>query len=100
MRFRFFLVPVAAGLLAAQSDKLAETGRPPLFFREDFKETPAATPITQDELSSASLLLALYGPGKDGMKKSHHDTPADDPYYVWDGTCDGNCGSTLRDKVS
>src|SRR5436853_104519 len=62
--------------------------------------TPAATPITQDHLSSPSLLLALYGPGRDGMKKSHHDTPADDPYYVWDGTCDGNCGSTLRDKVS
>jgi hypothetical protein len=34
------------------------------------------------------------------MKKSHHDTPADDPFYVWDGTCNGNCGITLRDKAS
>lgn len=38
--------------------------------------------------------------GRDGMKKSHHDTPADDPYYIWDGTCAGNCGATLRDKGS
>ena len=42
--------------------------------------------------------MAAYGPGKAGLKKSHHDTPADDPYYVWDGTCEGNCGITLRDK--
>src|SRR3954453_5486550 len=26
----------------------ADAGRPALFFREDFKETPAATPITQE----------------------------------------------------
>jgi hypothetical protein len=42
----------------------------------------------------------LYGPGKDGIKKSHHDQPVDDPYYIWDGTCEGNCGFTLRDKAS
>lgn len=87
-------------LVSAQSGKVAEAGRPPLLFREDFKETPAATPITQDHLSSPNLLLALYGPGKDGMKKSHHDTPADDPFYVWDGTCEGNCGATLREKAT
>jgi hypothetical protein len=68
-----------------------------LFFREDFKETPAATPITQEHLANPRLLLALYGPGRDGMKKSHHDTPVDDPYYIWDGTCAGNCAATLRD---
>ena len=33
-------------------------------------------------------------------EKSHHDTPADDPFYVWDGTCEGNCAATLRDKSS
>ena len=69
-----------------------------MFLREDFKETPAATPITQDHLSSQNLRLALYGPGKAGMKKSHHDKPADDPYYVWDGTCEGKCGISLREN--
>ena len=100
MRFRFLLLLAAAGLIPAQSGKVADAGRPPLFFREDFKETPAATPITQEHLSSPNLLLALYGPGSAGMKKSHHDKPADDPYYVWDGTCNGNCAATLRDKAS
>ena len=90
----------AAGLVAGQPVKLGDSGRPPLFFREDFKETAAATPITQDHLTNSNLMLALYGPGKSGMKKSHHDTPADDPFYIWDGTCEGNCAATLRDKNS
>jgi len=99
MQMSVLLVVVLAGLAQAQSRNAADT-RPPLLFREDFKETPAATPITQEHLSSSNLILALYGPGKQGMKKSHHDTPADDPYYIWDGTCEGNCAATLRDKAS
>src|SRR5690349_21468026 len=31
----------------------ADAGRPALFFREDFKETPAATPITQEHIANA-----------------------------------------------
>ena len=100
MTFRFLLLLAATWVMAAQSGKVAEAGRPALFFREDFKETPAATPITQDHLANPNLVLALYGPGKDGMRKSHHDTPADDPYYMWDGSCEGNCAATLRDKAS
>ena len=26
--------------------------------------------------------------------------PKDDPYYIWTGTCAGNCAITLRDKNS
>jgi hypothetical protein len=74
--------------------------RPGLFFREDWKETPAATPITQEHVVNPDLRLALYGPGKDGIKKSHHDKPADDPFYVWSGTCAGNWAVTLRHQAS
>jgi hypothetical protein len=77
-----------------------DAGRPPLFFREDFKETPAATPITQEHIANPKVAMSLYGPGREGMKKSHHDTPADDPFYVWDGTCGGNCAITLRERES
>ena len=73
--------------------------RPGLFFREDWKETPAETPVTQNHVANADVKLALYGPGKDGIKKSHHDTPADDPFYIWFGTCNGNCAITLRHKT-
>jgi hypothetical protein len=100
MRFLLMLSVVALGSAFGQSPRETQPGRPKLFLREDFKETPAATPITQDHLSNQNVLLTLYGPGKAGMRKSHHDTPADDPYYVWDGTCEGNCAITLRDKAN
>jgi hypothetical protein len=72
--------------------------RPPLFFREDWKELPAATPVTQEHVANSNLLVGLYGPGKDGIKKSHHDKPADDPFYIWTGTCVGNCAIALKHK--
>ena len=68
--------------------------------REDWKEIPAATPVTQDHVVNNDLLLGLYGPGCDSIKKSHHDSPADDPYYIWSGTCLGNWAVTLKNTKS
>jgi hypothetical protein len=70
--------------------------RPALFFREDWKETPAATPVTQAHVVNKDLILGLYGPGADSIKKSHHDTPSDDPYYIWSGLSLGNWAVTLK----
>jgi hypothetical protein len=85
-------------ILAAAAYAAESTPRPGLFFREDFKETPAETPATQAHIANPDLILALYGPGRLGVKKSHHDKPPDDPYYIWTGTCEGNCAVTLRHK--
>lgn len=74
--------------------------RPSLFFREDFKETPAATPVTNEHLVNTNLQLGFYGPGSDSIKKSHHEKPVDDPYYVWSGLCQGNWVLTLKNKRS
>ena len=70
--------------------------RPGLAFREDWKEIPAATPVTQEHVSHPELILGLYGPAKDSIKKSHHDKPADDPYYIWSGVATGNWAVTLK----
>jgi hypothetical protein len=74
--------------------------RPGLFFREDWKETPAALPVTQEHVANPDLVLSLHGPGKVGIKKSHHDTPADDPFYIWSGECQGNWAVSLRHKAA
>jgi len=71
--------------------------RPSVFFREDWKETPAATPITQDHVSNKNLIMNLYGLGCDSIKKSHHNDPVDDPYYLWSGLCLNNWAVTLMD---
>jgi hypothetical protein len=89
-----------AFLVMLQSGPRVEEDRPGLFFREDWKESPAATPITQEHVANANLVLKLYGPGKDGIKKSHHDTPKDDPFYVWSGTCPAQWAVALRHRDS
>lgn len=70
-------------------------GESPVFFREDWAETPPALPITQDHVESPDLTLHLYGPGGDQVKKSHHEEPPLDPYYVWSGECEGTWAVTL-----
>jgi hypothetical protein len=104
------LLPVLLGLAIAVPKRLhgqqevsarsVPKDRPPLFFREDWKETPAAMPITQDHVANPSLILGLYGPGKDHMRKSHHDKPADDPFYIWGGVSTGNWAVSLRHRDS
>ena len=66
---------------------IAGAERPELLFREDWKETPAEIPVTQAHLTNSELTLHLHGPCKDLIKKSHHDRPADDPFYIWSGLC-------------
>jgi hypothetical protein len=72
--------------------------RAPLVAREDWRETPPATPITQAHVGSADLELLVFGPGAAGIKKSHHDQPADDPYYVWSGDATGTWAVALRHR--
>jgi hypothetical protein len=72
--------------------------RPELFFREDWKEIPAAIPVTQEHVGNDNLILGLYGLGCDSIKKSHHEKPSDDPYYIWSGKCIGGWAVTLKHK--
>ena len=74
--------------------------RPGLFFREDWKETPAAKPVTQEHVNNPNLILTRYGPGETGIKKSHHDRPADDPFYIWSGEAEGNWAVSLKHRSS
>jgi len=87
-----------AGGFSFGAKKAAAQDRPPLFFREDWKETPMATPVTQDHVANKDLVLTLHGPGKEGIRKSHHDQPDDDPYYIWSGLAEGNWAVSLSHK--
>ncbi len=69
---------------------------PGLFCREDWKETPAEMPVSQQHVSNPDLRLTLYGPGLHGIKKSNHPNIPNDPYYIWSGPCPGNWAVTLK----
>lgn len=97
---RKFLLPLflAGGFMTASTEATFQTGQSPsdLFFREDWKESPPATPVTQEHVVNQKLTVQLYGPGKEGIRKSHHDQPKDDPFYIWSGYCAGNWALALR----
>src|SRR5215469_12272420 len=94
----FFLMFTGSALFFVKKATAQE--RPPLFFREDWKETPFATPVTQEHVANKDLLLSLHGLGKDSIRKSHHDQPYDDPYYIWSGLAEGNWAVSLRHITS
>jgi hypothetical protein len=71
-----------------------------LFFREDWKETPAELPVSQAHVAGADLILGLYGPGLHGIKKSNHPSVPNDPFYIWSGPCPGNWALTLKHRRS
>jgi len=73
--------------------------RPGLFFREDWKETPAEIPLNQSHVENTALTVQLYGVGIDSLKKSHHEKPDDDPFYAWSGLCLGNWMVTLKHRT-
>lgn len=89
-------------LIAWSLASLAQTSeerRPGLFFREDWAEKPPALPVTQDHVVHPDLELGLHGPGRDGIKKSNHDKPYDDPFYIWSGEAKANWAVSLRRRT-
>jgi len=89
----FLIILLACPLLATAEE------RPSLLFREDWKEIPQSLPVNQEHVANEDLVLHLHGPAKEFIKKSHHDTPLDDPYYIWSGPCEsGNWAVSLESK--
>jgi|SRR5688500_6052430 len=84
--------------VAGLAHEVGAQNRPPLFFREDWTETAAALPVTQAHVANPDVLLTLHGPGALRIKKSHHDRPADDPYYVWSGDAEAPWAVSLRHR--
>ncbi|MCW5962475.1 MAG: hypothetical protein KIT83_00445 [Bryobacterales bacterium] len=86
------------GMATGSREAQAQEHRPSLFFREDWAESPAALPVTQEHVTHQDLQLELYGPGREGIKKSNHDQPYDDPFYIWSGEAEGNWAVALRHR--
>jgi len=94
----FVLTLLITALGSLQLIAQIDNYRPGLFFREDWKEIPAEIPLSQKHVNNPELLVYLYGAGKDSLKKSNHDKPVDDPYYVWSGLCLGNWMVSLKHR--
>jgi len=98
----FGQAPAAAPKPAAPKPagaKPAAATRPPLFFKEDWKQSAAGGEhdISQESVGNPALELKLYGEsgavlltGKAGDENN--------PIHTWSGECEGPCGFALRHK--
>ena len=96
MKLLKYLLPLAFGC-AGHLYSLGQS-KAPLFFREDWKEIDAQTPVTQQHIANPDLILTLYGPGSDSVRKSNHPQIPNDPYYVWSGECKANWAVGLHHR--
>ena len=76
----------------------AQEYRPGLFFREDFKETPWEIPVSQSHIANEDVIFSTYGEGQDSLKKSNHEKPVDDPFYMWSGLCIDSWAATFKHR--
>ncbi|HEY6457027.1 MAG TPA: hypothetical protein VIY90_17265 [Steroidobacteraceae bacterium] len=75
--------------------------RPPLFFREEWKQGPAGGehPVTEAALANPNLELTLIVPAGQILLTG---TAGDEgnPVHVWQGLCTTPCGLALRNRQS
>ncbi|HXP84085.1 MAG TPA: hypothetical protein VN841_05160 [Bryobacteraceae bacterium] len=72
----------------------------PLFFREEWKQTPSGGEhdVTTDAVSNSNLELKLYGTTAKSMQLTGDAGSDTNPIHLWTGLCNTVCSATLRDK--
>ena len=86
---------------AGQRGAAPRVTRAPLFFREEWKQTPAGGEHPVDiptALSNPNLELKLIGPTGKEILMTGSATDENNPIHLWTGMCTTPCGFTFRDK--
>ena len=101
--FRFSSVACLLLLGMADSSRVfaqGRAGRPPLFLREEWKQTPTGGehPVTVDGLANPNLELKLYGSTSKDVQLTGSAQDDNNPIHLWTGLCTTPCAVALRDK--
>jgi len=89
--------PPAGGRGAAP----ARVTRPALFFKEDWRQTPANNehPVTQQSVGNPDLELKLYGAASKEIQLTGAPDNENNPTHVWTGMCTTPCALALKHKA-
>jgi hypothetical protein len=76
--------------------------RPPLFFSEEWKQTPANDehPVTQQSIANPALELKLYGSTAKEIQLTGTAGNESNPIHVWTGMCSTPCALAFRHKAN
>jgi hypothetical protein len=78
----------------------AKATRPPLFFKEEWKQIQGGgeNAAAQGHVANPNLELKLYGTEGEGIQVTGAANDENNPVHAWTGVCEGPCGLALRDK--
>jgi hypothetical protein len=79
----------------------AAAARPPLFFREEWRQTPAGGEhpvVVSEALSNPNLELKLYGSTGKEILMTGSAQDENNPIHLWTGMCTTPCAVALREK--
>jgi hypothetical protein len=77
--------------------------RPPLFFKEEWKQTPAGGEhplVFESTLSNPALELKVYGPSSKELLLTGDAGNELNPIHIWTGMCTTPCAVALKHKAS
>jgi hypothetical protein len=76
--------------------------RPPLFFSEEWKQTPAGDehPVTQQSVANPALELKLYGATAKEIQLTGAAGNENNPIHAWTGMCTTPCALAFRHRTS
>jgi hypothetical protein len=76
--------------------------RPPLFFSEEWRQTPANDehPVTQQSVANPALELKLYGSSAKEIQLTGTPTNENNPTHVWTGMCTTPCALAFKHKTN
>ncbi len=76
--------------------------RPPLFFKEEWKQTEKGGEhaVGPDAVGNPNLEVKLHGPAAKEFLMSGSAGDESNPIHLWTGMCTSPCGATLRDKTN
>ena len=80
----------------------ARVTRPPLFFSEEWRQTPANDehPVTQQSVANPSLELKLYGSTAKEIQLTGAANNENNPTHVWTGMCSTPCALAFKHKTN
>ena len=97
------IAQTAARIIPAATDAPATNNsqRPPLFFREEWKQAPGGGehPVTAASLANPNLDLTLIAPAGQ-IELTGNAGDENNPVHVWQGLCTTPCGLALRNRQS
>lgn len=76
--------------------------RPPLFFKEEWKQNEKGGEhgVGPDAVGNPNLAVKMYGPAAKEFLMSGSAGDETNPIHLWTGMCTSPCGATLRHKTS